>query len=213
MHKIFPNDKIKLIGDVYLAAAGLFSPNVPPEKHANQVIQFGLEVLNAMEALNIQMDANLQIRIGVNTDGPLIVGVIGHEKPLFEVIGEPLIDAENIEKQCIPGCIAISERTYKHVVENSSYRIEPHVEVELKRNGKCLTYLISPDETNSTKYGNISISENEINNSSLTFSRILTCSSNIEIHLNQTKTQQINNYISEESISTLHGIKPVTIDE
>lgn len=205
--------KIKLMGDVYFAAAGIFSPGVDPDKHANQVIQFALEVLNAMEALNIQMDANLQVRIGVNTDGPLTAGVLGVEKPLFEVFGDPIIDTERIEKDCIPGCINISEKTYKLIVENSTYHIEPHGELQLKRNGKTLTYLISPDDTDASKFGNIPVGDDEYNNSSLTFSRILTCSSSINIHLNQTKNQQMGNIIADESVSTLHGSKSIAFDD
>jgi PAS domain S-box-containing protein len=56
--------EIKLIGDDYMAAAGLFNPEKDPSAHANQVVQSALECL---EELNEQLNASLQIRVGVNT--------------------------------------------------------------------------------------------------------------------------------------------------
>lgn len=68
---------IKLIGDVYIAAGGLFNPDEAPSVHFIQVVNFGLDVLQALEEVNTLLDSSLQVRIGVITDVPLIAGVLG----------------------------------------------------------------------------------------------------------------------------------------
>ena len=88
--------KIKLIGDDYMLDAGLFNPDVEPSKHATQVISFTLECLDAIEDLNEQMNSLLQVRIGVNSGGPLIAGVLGSDKPLFDIFGDPITCSHDV---------------------------------------------------------------------------------------------------------------------
>jgi PAS domain S-box-containing protein len=134
--------KIKLIGDDYMAAAGLFSPDIDPAIHANQVVQFTLDCLTAIEELNQQLNASLQVRIGVNTGGPLIAGVLGTDKPLFDIIGDPINVAARLQSTDIPGMVQISHATYEKVV-TGPYVIKPRGEIELKGKGKQMTYLVS----------------------------------------------------------------------
>ena len=85
--------KIKLIGDDYMLAADLLNQEVEPPKQKTQFVSFTLECLDAIEDLNEQLNASLQVRIGVNSGGPLIAGVLGTDKPLFDIIGD-LINVE-----------------------------------------------------------------------------------------------------------------------
>ena len=133
--------KIKLIGDVYMAAAGLFTPEESPTNHASQVVQFGLDVLVALEELNGQLDSSLQVRIGVNTDGPLIAGVLGKDKPLFDIIGDPINVASRLQSTCIPGTVQISQTTYDAIRE-LSFNIEQRGEIVLKGKGKKMAYIV-----------------------------------------------------------------------
>jgi class 3 adenylate cyclase len=137
--------KIKLIGDDYMAAAGLFSTENDPVAHANQALQFELDCLEAIEDLNEQLNASLQVRIGTNTDGPLIAGVLGTDKPLFDIIGDPINVAARLQTSDIPGLIQISQATYDKVA-GGPYRIELRGFVELKGKGKQQTYLVYPRE-------------------------------------------------------------------
>ena len=133
--------KIKLIGDDYMAAAGLFTPDLEPASHANQVVSFALECLDAIEDLNDELDASLQVRVGINTNGPLIAGVLGTDKPLFDIIGDPINVAARLQSTDIPGLAQISQATYD-LVANGPYVIEQRGEVELKGKGKQMTYLV-----------------------------------------------------------------------
>ncbi|OHS99460.1 Adenylate and Guanylate cyclase catalytic domain containing protein [Tritrichomonas foetus] len=123
--------KIKLIGDVYMAAAGLFTPDEPPANHASQVVQFGLDVLVALDEINGMLDSSLQVRIGINTDGPLIAGVLGTDKPLFDIIGDPINVSSRLQSTGIPGTVQISQTTYD-LIREMNFNIEPRGEIVLK---------------------------------------------------------------------------------
>jgi PAS domain S-box-containing protein len=137
--------KIKLIGDVYMAAANLFTPDEPPQTHAAQVVQFGLDSLAMLEEVNQQLDALLAVRIGVNTDGPLITGVLGTDKPVFDIIGDPINVASRLQSTCIPGTVQISQFTYD-AISNLNFQIEKRGEIFLKGKGKKMAYVVRPPE-------------------------------------------------------------------
>lgn len=140
--------KIKLIGDVYMAAAGLFTPDELPASHANEVVQFGLDCLLALEEVNSLLDSSLQVRIGVNTDGPLIAGVLGIDKPVFDIIGDPINVSARLQSTGIPGTVQISQKTYDLVSPNG-YNIEPRGEIMLKGKGKQQCYIVRQKDVSS----------------------------------------------------------------
>jgi len=143
--------KIKLIGDIYMAAAGLFCPNEQPSSHAKQVIHFGLDILVALDDINSQLDSNLSVRIGVNTDGPLIAGVLGTDKPVFDIIGDTINVASRLQSTAIPGTIQISQSTYE-LISNLAFNIEKRGEIELKGKGKRMAYIVRPLSTGSSVF-------------------------------------------------------------
>ncbi|OHS94912.1 Adenylate and Guanylate cyclase catalytic domain containing protein [Tritrichomonas foetus] len=140
--------KIKLIGDVYMAAAGLFTPDEPPQNHASQVVHFGLDALTALDEANSVLESNLQVRIGVNTDGPLIAGVLGTDKPTFDIIGDPINVSSRLQSTCIPMTVQISHTTYE-LINDMSFNIEQRGEIELKGKGKRMAYIVRPIQNGS----------------------------------------------------------------
>ena len=135
--------KIKLIGDVYMAAAGLFTPDEPDQNHASQTVNFALDALQCIEEVNTQLNANLQVRIGINTNGPLIAGVLGTDKPVFDIIGDPINVASRLQSTAVPNTIQISEETFK-LISGMNYNIEKRGEIELKGKGKKVAYVVRP---------------------------------------------------------------------
>ncbi|OHS96029.1 Adenylate and Guanylate cyclase catalytic domain containing protein [Tritrichomonas foetus] len=140
--------KIKLIGDVYMAAANLFTPNETVTKHACQCVQFGLDVLTVLDEVNSQLSSNLQVRIGVNTGGPLIAGVLGSDKPVFDIIGDTINVASRLQSTCIPGTVQISEDTY-NAINNLNFSIEERGLIFLKGKGKRMAYIVRLNEHSS----------------------------------------------------------------
>ena len=133
--------KIKLIGDVYMAAAGLFTPDEPVSSHAIQTVNFGLDAIASLEESNILLESSLQVRVGVNTDGPLIAGVLGTDKPVFDIIGDPINVASRLQSTCIPGSVQISQSTYE-AIQGQPFSIEARGEINLKGKGKRKAYIV-----------------------------------------------------------------------
>jgi PAS domain S-box-containing protein len=135
--------KIKLIGDVYMCGAGLFSPQEDPKNHCEQMIRMALDCLQALEEVNVKLDSNLSVRIGVNTGGPIIAGVLGTDKPVFYIIGDPINIAARLQSTCVPNRVQISETSYE-LVKELDFQIEPRGEVWLKGKGKRPAFLVMP---------------------------------------------------------------------
>ncbi|OHT13808.1 adenylate cyclase [Tritrichomonas foetus] len=135
--------KIKLIGDVYMCAAGLFSDSDKPQIHADQSVKFGLDALQILEDINLKANTMLNIRIGVNTGGPLIAGVLGTDKPVFDIIGDPINVASRLQSTDVPGAVQVSKTTYE-LLDNIEYHAELRDDVYLKGKGKTQAYLIYP---------------------------------------------------------------------
>jgi adenylate cyclase len=108
-------EKIKTIGDSYMAVAGL---PVPSGTHAVDCVRAALEIRNAMAEIAKQKAREgkpcWQVRIGVHS-GPLIAGVIGREKFAYDVWGDTVNLASRMESSGAPGCINISAETYERV--------------------------------------------------------------------------------------------------
>ncbi|EAY00516.1 Adenylate and Guanylate cyclase catalytic domain containing protein [Trichomonas vaginalis G3] len=135
--------KIKLIGDVYMAAAGLFcTEEDDPKKYAEDSVRACLRCQKAMEEINVKLSASLEVRIGVNSGGPLIGGVLGSDKPTFDIIGDPINVAARLQSTDIPGCVQISGDT-KTLIEGLDFVIEERGEIYLKGKGNRLTYFVS----------------------------------------------------------------------
>jgi PAS domain S-box-containing protein len=135
--------KIKLIGDVYMSGSGLFNTQMEPETHAEQTVRFGLDALRTIEECNVKLSANLAVRIGVNTGGPIIAGVLGTDKPVFDIIGDPINIAARLQSTCPPGRIQISEDTFG-LVRGHGFVIEPRGDVFLKGKGNRPAFLVAP---------------------------------------------------------------------
>lgn len=135
--------KVKLIGDVYMCAAGLFSTDGPPQTHAEQLVRFGLDALQIVDDTNIRLNINLSIRIGMNSGGPLIAGVLGTDKPVFDIIGDPINIASRLQSTDIPGRIQISQSVYD-LINGLDFNIEPRGEIYLKGKGTTNAFLVKP---------------------------------------------------------------------
>ena len=137
--------KIKVIGDTYMCAGGLFNDEPTPEKDAYEIVKFGFEALQAIDDQNLKMNMELKVRIGVNTGGPLITGVLGTDKVQFDIIGDPINIAARLQSTGEPGKIHISEET-RNLLQGHNFVIEERGLTFLKGKGKKKTYQIVEDE-------------------------------------------------------------------
>lgn len=133
--------KIKCIGDCYMAAGGIFVEVNQPAVHAKEMVEFGLEALQALVYINKEYNLTLQIRVGINTGGPLVAGVFGTEKPTFEILGPAINMAQQMEHHGVAMMVHISRSTYE-LVYGGNFIIKERGKIEVK-NGKVSTYLVS----------------------------------------------------------------------
>ena len=127
-------EKIKTIGDAYMAVGGL---PVPLEAHAERVIDLAVAMLAVTGPTGLL--PGLTIRIGVHS-GPVAGGVIGSRKFAYDVAGDTVNVASRLEQAGVPGRIHVSEETRGRV--GDAFRFEPRGPIELRGVGTIPTYLV-----------------------------------------------------------------------
>jgi class 3 adenylate cyclase len=127
-------EKIKTIGDAYMAAGGL---SVPQPNHAAAITELALEMQQEIERLNQQYNTSIRLRIGI-CSGPVVAGVIGNRRFSFDVWGETVNLACRLESTGEAGKIHIAESTYERLKDK--YQFEPKHGINGKGNGALSAY-------------------------------------------------------------------------
>ncbi|OHS98748.1 Adenylate and Guanylate cyclase catalytic domain containing protein [Tritrichomonas foetus] len=138
--------KIKCIGDCYMAAGGVFAEVNQPAQHAKDVTSFGIDALNAVTELNKELNENLRIRVGINTGGPIVAGVLGIGKPTFEILGPAINMAQQMEHHGVPMQVHVSRSVYE-LIYGGSFVIKERGAIDVK-GGTMITYLVSNGKKN-----------------------------------------------------------------
>jgi len=133
-------EKIKTIGDSYMCAGGLPTPN---KSNAVEVVSAAIEMMDFINKLKKERQKNgkqfFEVRIGINT-GPVVAGVVGSKKFAYDIWGDTVNTASRMESSGEAGKINISETTYELVKEK--FRCTPRGEIEAKGKGKIKMYFV-----------------------------------------------------------------------
>jgi class 3 adenylate cyclase len=129
-------EKIKTIGDCYMAVCGLPTPR--PD-HARVMMQMAMDMLRALAEFNRDRGTNLQIRIGLNS-GPVVAGVIGSIKFIYDLWGDTVNLASRMESTGVPGAIQVTESVYREL--GGEYKFEERGPIEVKGKGKLHTWIL-----------------------------------------------------------------------
>ena len=108
-------EKIKTIGDAYMAACGIPTPN--PD-HALVMIKFAKTMYQELAAYNETAPVKLSLRVGMNS-GPVVAGVIGKRKFIYDVWGDTVNIASRMEPLCTPGKIRMTESVCRILQEST----------------------------------------------------------------------------------------------
>ena len=129
-------EKIKTIGDAYMVASGV---PVRVDNHAESMADFALDFLDCLEQFNRENNLSLQMRIGINS-GPVVAGVIGKWKFLYDLWGDCVNTAARMEGHGVPGEIQITENTRNLIVDQ--FEIQERGTIDIKGKGMMKTYLL-----------------------------------------------------------------------
>lgn len=130
----FALEKIKTIGDAYMVAGGL---NQGAADYSGAIADLALEMRDLV-ARDFQVDGKpLSLRIGIGS-GPVVAGVVGTKKFIYDVWGDTVNIASRITTEGVPGMIQVDQPTYRRLRDNFDF-LEPQT-VYLKGKGNTTVY-------------------------------------------------------------------------
>ena len=129
-------EKIKTIGDAYMAATGL---NGSVADHAARIADLALGMQQAFGEFRRDNKVDLKLRIGVHS-GAVIAGVIGRQKFSYDLWGNTVNVASRMESEGLPDQIQISAETQQMLPDG--YRTSPRGEIEIKGHRPRTTYIL-----------------------------------------------------------------------
>lgn len=129
-------EKIKTIGDAYMAACGV--PEANP-KHAVIMLKFAMGMFKDLADYNKTSKIKFNIRVGLNS-GKVIAGVIGQNKFIYDIWGDTVNVASRMESCCSPGHIRFTESVRENLIKNNVTVKCRTEECDIKGKGLMLTY-------------------------------------------------------------------------
>jgi adenylate cyclase len=129
-------EKIKTIGDCYMAVCG-----VPEHRsdHTTALADLALEMIEHLKQFNQTRGTALRIRVGLNT-GPVVAGVIGRSKFIYDLWGDTVNTASRMEATGLPDRVQVTAQMQQALA--AQFDLEERGEVEVKGKGRLRTWLL-----------------------------------------------------------------------
>jgi class 3 adenylate cyclase/Tfp pilus assembly protein PilF len=135
-------EKIKTIGDAYMAAGGV---PVPYAESLVNVVLCGMEMQEYVEKrkdeFSIADMKPFSMRVGINT-GPVVAGIVGVKKFQYDIWGDTVNTASRMESNGDVGKVNISERTYEKLKDNPMFQFTKREKIEVKGKGTMQMYFV-----------------------------------------------------------------------
>lgn len=130
-------EKVKTIGDAYMVVGGV--PTASPD-HLERVAEFALDMAAAVEEFRHDAAHQVSFRIGINR-GPLVAGVIGSKRTIYDIWGDTVNLASRMESLSEPGRIQVTASVYERLA--GRYAFESRGEIDVKGKGRLPTWFLT----------------------------------------------------------------------
>jgi class 3 adenylate cyclase len=137
-------EKIRIIGDNYMVAAGV--PR-PCSDHAERLARLALDMRRYLAQRNKDAQVKFQFRIGINS-GPVIGGVIGTKKFVYDVWGDAVNLASRMESHGLPGKIQVTQTCYARLKER--FVFSERGLIKIKGRGELQTWFLEDEREGGT---------------------------------------------------------------
>ncbi|XP_076350937.1 adenylate cyclase type 2-like isoform X2 [Tachypleus tridentatus] len=138
-------EKIKTIGSTYMAASGLQPGRGENDKtwiehNLVTLVEFAIAMMNLLDQINRDSFQTFRLRVGIN-HGPVIAGVVGAQKPQYDIWGNTVNVASRMDSCGVNGRIQVTEETANILLE-AGYLCECRGSVYVKGKGHLTTYFV-----------------------------------------------------------------------
>jgi adenylate cyclase len=130
----FGLEKVKTIGDCYMAVCGV---PIPRRNHAERVADMALSLDDEIRGLDVEAGRPFQLRVGINT-GAVVAGVIGTKKFSYDLWGDTVNTASRMQSHAAPGQILVTASTFDRLCDG--YVFEGPRTIAVKGKGELATY-------------------------------------------------------------------------
>ncbi|MCB9269647.1 MAG: tetratricopeptide repeat protein [Lewinellaceae bacterium] len=136
-------EKIKTIGDAYMAAGGL---PVPSDDSVKNTVLAALEMQEFISKRKSEIGPGrkhaFEMRAGIHT-GPVVAGIVGVKKFQYDIWGDTVNTASRVESSGQPGLVNISQTTYELLSDDPDLTFESRGKIEVKGKGEMEMYFVS----------------------------------------------------------------------
>ncbi|XP_076461589.1 LOW QUALITY PROTEIN: adenylate cyclase type 5-like [Babylonia areolata] len=134
-------EKIKTIGQTYMAASGLTpETNSPDLHHVTAIADYAFAMKKQLKFVNEHSFNNFTLRIGMNL-GPVVAGVIGMRKPHYDIWGNSVNVASRMDSTGLADRIQVSQDMY-NLLSEKGYKLTERGSVDVKGKGTMVTYFL-----------------------------------------------------------------------
>jgi class 3 adenylate cyclase len=136
-------EKVKTIGDAYMVVGGLTTPMTD---HTIRVASMALELADAVARIDAAARLGIAFRVGIHC-GPVVAGVIGTKRFIYDVWGDTVNLASRMESLGIPGRVQVTGPVYERL--RDAFELEPRGLVDVKGKGPMPTWFLTGSLTGS----------------------------------------------------------------